>query len=174
MKCCNLCGDMLIVGLNWYESFSRHCNYTCKKCHSKRNKTNTMYTNRSCASYLGVVIAEQYVSDTFDYTEHCNPTNPKYDFVFPDDKLINVKSSCLRHRKGHSDSWMFFINRNDEVDSFICLGFDNRNDLNLEHVWMIPSGEISHLSTLAISVNNLNKYSKYELDIDNMYEGEVE
>jgi len=60
--------------------------------------------------------------------------------------------------------WGFSIQKNQVADYFLCLAFDNRESLEPQHVWLIPSGPIQNLLNIRISEKpeSLAKWSKYE------------
>ena len=58
---------------------------------------------------------------------------------------------------------VFNIHQNQIADYFLCLAFDNRQQLNPMHIWLIPSRKINNLKTLTISESRLDKWSQYEL-----------
>lgn len=72
-------------------------------------------------------------------------------------------------RKGSTKQqrWHFRINRNQTTDIFACLAFNNRQELKLQHFWLIPSDVINNQNSLQISnsTQSLNKWKKYEHDI---------
>jgi len=118
-------------------------------------------TNPNCSLYLGVVIAEQILSNVFKNVERTPPNNPGYDFICSKGLKIDVKSSC--NLKYHPNNWAFTIKRNQEADYFLCIAFDNRKDLNPQHVWLIPASGVNHLVGASISISTLDKWAEYEL-----------
>lgn len=116
-------------------------------------------TNPSCGLYLGVVIAEQLLAEVFDNVEQMPPRNPGFDFICGGGYKIDVKSSCIRS----NGRWSFHINGNTTADYFLCVAFDNRNDLNPVHLWLIPGRDINHLIGASICELTIHKWDKYEL-----------
>ena len=94
--------------------------------------------------------------------------NRGFDFICGKGYKIDVKSSCRRIRNGRNDSWLFHIGKNTIADYFLCLAFDNRDMLNPEHVWLIPSSEVNSNITLSIFENptSLAKYNRFERDLE--------
>lgn len=122
----------------------------------------TMSTNRDCSSFLGCHIAERVLSQMFNNSVEVMPYGHKgYDFICGRDYKIDCKSSCLRTDK-KQEYWAFDIKRNDEADFFLCLAFDNRDDLKPIHCWLIPGGDINNLSGISIRESTLDKWLKYE------------
>ena len=116
--------------------------------------------NKNCASYLGVTIAEQLLAKVFKNVVMMPYGNKGFDFKCNQGYMIDVKSAVKRNLRR---AWMFKINKNLIADYFLCLAFDNRQQLNPMHIWLIPSKEINHLKFLTISESRLIKWSKYEL-----------
>lgn len=123
-------------------------------------------TNKDCALYLGCHVAEKVLSHVFKNVQRMEINNPGYDFICGKGYKVDVKSSCLHKRSGRSDSWLFIINRNTTADFFLCIAFDNRNDLNPEYMWLIPGNVLNHLKGTSITESTLVKWSEYNLPID--------
>lgn len=117
-------------------------------------------TNPDCAIFLGVVVAERVLSKVFKNVERMRQGNPGYDFICGKGFKIDVKSSCFDKKRG---SWRFRIDRNQEANYFLCLAFDNRKDLKPQHLWLIPSKVVNHLTGATISRSKLEKWAQYEL-----------
>jgi hypothetical protein len=149
----------------WIKS---HPGYEVNRRH-KFGKIKPMSENRECASFLGRHVAEQVLAGLFDHVEKAPYGNPGWDFVCGKKKRIDCKSSCLRsHHNKRNTHWLFNIKRNDKCEYFLCIAFDNRDDLNPLHVWLIP-GELIN-SKLGLSIPNsekgLSKWAQYEKPID--------
>ena len=179
---CRACGVEL-DDENWCACRQRNYVYICKECHTTKTnswrKTNPekakaistrgnrkqgklpMDKNRKCALFLGVHIAERVLSMMFKDVERMPNGNPGYDIICNRNKKIDIKSSCKR--KGNW--WDFHINRNTTADYFLCLAFDNREDLNPIHVWLLPGEMFNHLSGAGICPSTLHRWNEYELDI---------
>lgn len=122
----------------------------------------TMSTNKDCSSFLGVHIAERVLSRMYDNSVEVMPYGHRgYDFICDRSYKIDCKSSCLRTDK-NQEYWAFSIKRNDEADYFLCLAFDNRDDLNPIYCWLIPGHVINHLDIITIRESTLDKWSTYE------------
>lgn len=120
--------------------------------------------NQECSSFLGVHVAERVLSRVFKDVERMPMNNPNYDFICNRGKKIDVKSACLNHSKrGHR--WQFHIKKNTVADYFLCLAFDNRDDLNPLHLWLIPGSVVNQSDSLSISLSTTNKLKEYELDV---------
>ena len=106
-----------------------------------------MEENKACAHYLGTVVAErQYariiLPEIFGGIEREMPYgNPKYDFIAKNGIKVDVKSRCIREYPGWR-GWEPHIRFNETTDYFLILAFDNRENLNLIHVWLIGGNEI--------------------------------
>ena len=122
-----------------------------------------MNENKTCSLYLGVIIAEGVLSLIFkNEIKKMVNGNPGFDFICDNGWKIDVKSSCRRICESCADSWYFTIKRNTTADYFLCMGFNNRDDLDIEHVWLIPGDKINHLVTIAIHTTTTSKWELYE------------
>jgi len=144
---------------------------------SGQNKS--LSENKECGAYLGIYIAERILSHMFDNVQRMSYGNPGYDFICNKGYKIEVKSACLckiiSRYKHEYFSWRFTIKKNRTADYFLLLAFDNRNDLNPMHIWLIKRGEIIETIFTKVCINDkqllsiqniirsINKYSKYEL-----------
>ena len=117
--------------------------------------------NKECTMYLGVHIAERVLSKVFKDVKRMPMGNPGYDIICNHKKKIDIKSACLVK----DGKWRFNIKRNTTADYFLCLAFDNREDLNPLHAWLIPGSEVNHQSGVSISPNTISKWDAYALDI---------
>ncbi len=136
-----------------------------------------MNENIECSSYLGVYVTENILSKVFEDVIRMPYGNPGYDFICKNGYKIDVKSTCLRKNDNcstyHSS---FIIKKNKIADYFLCITYDNRNDLNPLYIWLIKSDEIIigndmikrkindlvHLN-ISNSIEGLEKFKKYEL-----------
>ncbi len=133
-----------------------------------RLKIGSMKINKKCGIFLGCHVAERVLSHVFKDVQRMPNGNRGFDFICNKGFKIDVKSSCLRK----NNSYIFHITKNKIADYFLCIGFDNRDDLNPQHIWLMKGDEVlydnkklnEHIS-LAIpnNVKGLSKFSKYEL-----------
>lgn len=180
---CIKCGVKL-TDKNWYPSGLKKSDYICKNCKNKVHvdwrKANPdkaklssirshradgqlpMSENKECPGYLGVYVNERLLKHYFDDVEVMPFGNPGYDFVCGKGKKVDGKSSCLNKR----GSWLFNINHNIITDYFLCVAYDNRDDLNPLHIWLIPGDKLNCLMTASISPSTLHKWAEYEKPID--------
>lgn len=126
----------------------------------------SMYENKLCSQYLGIVIGERLVRHLFKDVQVMPHGNPKFDFICNRGKKVDVKTSTTHFRKGNTPHWEFKTNRNTTVDFFILVAFDNRTDLNPLHMWMIPGNELSHLTSGKISSSTIHKWDVWKKDIN--------
>ncbi len=124
-----------------------------------------MSENKNCPIFLGVHVAERVLSHVFKHVQRMPMHNPGYDFICGRGYKVDVKSSCIRPRKGHSDNWRFHIRGNRIADYFLCLAFDDRTSLNPLHIWLIPAKDVANIKNAAITVPTISKWDKYALDI---------
>lgn len=125
-------------------------------------KIDGMIKNKECSNYLGIVIAEQMLSKIFKNIQIMPYSNHGFDIICNHNKKIDIKSSAT----GYKGYWSFAINKNQVADYFLCIAFDNRDDLNPVHLWLIPGNVINHLILAQISKSTLEKWSKYEQPLD--------
>lgn len=128
-----------------------------------------MSESKDCSQYLGVHIAERLLSKVFDDVTRMPYNNPGYDFICRKGYKIDVKSSVLIHERKYN-KWSFTIKHNKVADYFALLAFDNRDDLNPIHFWLVPNSVVSDKFGISISPNgrNIKKLSIYEKPIDKL------
>lgn len=131
---------------------------------TRRNQS--MSENRACSQFLGVHVAERVLSQVFKNVERMLINNHGYDFICGKGHKIDVKSSCRSSCGAFADRWIFHIDKNQIADYFLLLAFDNRDDLNPEHIWIIPAGEINDHISISVSETRTDKWNEYRLDID--------
>lgn len=131
----------------------------------KQQGKTSMYENRSCASYLGIVIAERLCRYLFKDVKVMPRNNTGYDIVCNKGKKIDVKAGCITFT-GKNPRWIFNIDYNTTADFFILVAFDNRTDLNPLHLWMIPGKEFNENSSKSISPPRIHKWDKWKRDIN--------
>ena len=183
---CRVC-SIALTDETWNPSNRKRNNYICKSCNNKKSyswykahpeKLKEKWTrasrkegkrqfneNKGCSLYLGVHIAEQALSLAFKDVVKMPYGNPGYDFICNHGKKIDVKSSCLREGERNAKGWNFTINYNHIADYFLCLAFDNREDLTPLHVWLIPGSKLGSLSGTSISPTTIHKWDEYRIDI---------
>lgn len=183
---CIKCGALLVVGENVTQCGIDHSQYICQKCQRQvgkewidthpnymtnymreyRHRTGQnqpMSENRESPSFLGVHVAERVLSHLFKNVQRMPYGNPGFDFTCGKGYLVDAKCSCRRqHNPPWADNWMFTINKNQIADYFLCLAFDNRNDLNPEHIWLIPAGDVNDHVGISIAESRLDRWQKYE------------
>ena len=120
-------------------------------------------TNKNCGHWLGNK-AEIILMNMFERVERMEFGNQGYDFICGSGYKIDAKSAC--HRKNTSTRWTFRIDRNKITDYFLCLAFDDRENLTPLHVWLIPGAVLNNYTGVGISESTLHKWSKYEQPLD--------
>lgn len=151
-------------------SFKEQENLINQKQKFRRNFYQTQWKN--CGIFLGCYVAERVLSYVFKVTHRMPYGNKGFDFICDKGYKIDVKSSCLSN-----NSYIFSIRKNKITDYFLCIGFDDRENLNPQHIWLIKGDEIikrgkmkplklndfnSHL-TIPNDTLHLEWFSKYEL-----------
>jgi hypothetical protein len=131
--------------------------------------------NKECSLFLGVYVAESLLSKIFHDVQRMPPGHPGYDLICANGFKIDVKSSCLRKKNDGLGGWHFNIERNKVADYFIMVGFDNRHNLQPQHIWSIKGIEVLNLNGMERALNDrhalhipnssvsIGKYAKYEL-----------
>lgn len=122
--------------------------------------------NKQCPVFLGVNVAEGVLSQVFKDVEVMPYGYKGYDFICNRGKKIDVKSSCTHVRNNRSDSWGFNIKKNKTADFFLCMAFDNREDLTPLYLWLIPAKVVNHSTKASIAKSTIAKWDEYRLDID--------
>jgi hypothetical protein len=187
MKTCRQCGGSKPLS-KFYRRGSNRKGYRaiCIECEQKNSSTHeTAYYRRrleqlhargivrplseakDAPGYLGVYVAETVLSNYFDHVERMPTGDPGYDFLCSKGFKIDVKSACLNpanHRR--TGYWLFAINQNSVADYFLCLAFDNRDNLNPLHLWLIPGYLISDHKRFSISEGTVAKWTEYEKPLD--------
>jgi hypothetical protein len=92
--------------------------------------------NPASGPYLGDV-TEKFLVGIFKNVERMPYGTHGYDFLIGHIRKIDAKGACRVKRGTCSDSWRFNIRCNGEADEFACVAFDNRQMLNIEHVWIL-------------------------------------
>jgi len=121
--------------------------------------------NEKCSSYFGINVVERALRNVYTDVQRMPMNNPGYDFVCNKGKKVDSKGACIRKNR---NNWEFNIRRNTIPDYFCCIAFDNREDLNPLHMWMLPGDKFNHLMTASISPNTLDKWSEYEKPVDEL------
>jgi len=125
-----------------------------------------MSKNKYCGIYLGVYIAEKYLSKIFNNVTRMPIHNIGYDFICGQGYKIDVKSSCIVSNRNR---WMFKINYNKTADYFLMLAFDNIKNKTPIKIWLIKSDTIirnrklNEFSGLIISLSKQDEFEKFEL-----------
>lgn len=122
-----------------------------------------MSTNKECAQYLGCYITEQVLSKIFKNVKMMPFGNHGFDIICDNGYKVEIKSSATGDKNGY---WKFAIRKNDIADYFLLMAFDNRENLNPIHLWLIPGKDINHLTSIDIHKTTLEKWIKYEQPLD--------
>jgi hypothetical protein len=166
---CRDCGVSLTDD-NWQLSRRNTRNYICKPCnreYAREYRYNhggkSMSENNTCASFLGVHVAERVLFHVFENVEPMPLNHKGYDFICGKGFAIDVKSSCRCIRANRRPGWQFHIRKNTIADYFLCLAFNNRKSLNVERLWLIPGTDVNDKQGISISETKIKKWSRYEL-----------
>lgn len=127
-----------------------------------------MSKNRECAPFLGIHVAEQVLAKVFKDVTKMPHGYPGYDFICNHGKKIDVKSACMRFHVDQPVTWSYHIFKNAIPDFFLCIAFDNRNDLNPLHLWLIPGVILNTQWATQISETTISKWNKYRLPLDKL------
>jgi len=144
-----------------YKEYARLAKY-------KNTGAKPMSENKTCSQYLGVHVAERVLSHVFNNVEVMPYGNPGFDFICGKGYKIDVKSSILQTNYLERRCWKFTIKKNKVPDYFLLIAFDNREDLNPLHLWLIPGHVLNTKFGITLSISTLDKWKQYEKDIDNV------
>ena len=155
----------------------------CKDCANKHDKDYyhngggkekrgriSMYKNKNCAHYLGIVVAERLIKHLFNDVVMMPFGHPGYDMICNRGKKINVKASTINARQNKNSimkSWKFNINYNKKCDFYLLMAFDDVINLTPLFAWMVPGNEVSNKSGLRISLSNIHRWDDWKIDLDN-------
>ena len=89
-----------------------------------------------------------------------------YDIVCGKGFKIDVKAACVTTIRNKYSRWRFAIRNNKIADFFILVAFDNIEDLNPVHLFMIPGKELNEKSTTSITFSTIHKWDKWKMDIN--------
>lgn len=132
--------------------------------------TTTPTDNRKSPTYFGVNVAEHVLSKMFKDVERMPYGHSGYDLVCNKGMKIDSKAS-VRYNEPHSlGRWRFHTRQNVVADYFVFLAFDNRQDLNPVHAWLIPTKKFKDVRSASISTTTINKWDKYKMSIDKVVE----
>ena len=120
-------------------------------------------TNKESTNYLGINCAEQVLSNVFKNVEKMLYGNPGYDFICGRGYKVDSKACC--RSKGKYNSWKFNIKKNKTADYFALLAFDNREDTNPLHFWLIPGNIVNDKTNISISESTISKWDEYKRDV---------
>lgn len=126
------------------------------------DKDSKMATNKNCASYLGCYIAERLLEKIFKNVKMMPHGNHGFDVICNRDLKIDIKSAAT----GYKGYWYFNIGKNKIADYFLCVAFEDRNNLNPVYLWLIPDKDINHIGGIRILKSTIPKWSQYEQPID--------
>lgn len=132
----------------------------------RTGRNQPMSKKRDCPAFLGIHVAERVLSHIFKNVTRMPYNNPGYDFVCNNGFLVDAKAACRGHHLHRSDNWTFHIHKNQIAQYFICLAFNNREDLTPEHIWLIPAGDINDKVGVSIADSRIDRWSRYELPIN--------
>jgi len=121
-----------------------------------------MKANDKCSLWLGYVRGEEVLCKVFKDVKRMAVNHPGYDFICNKNYKIDAKTSCIYK---NSNGWGFDIGANTIPDYFILLAFDNRENVNPMHVWLIKGTEIIRKVVLnkkkKLYISNTPKSLKY-------------
>ena len=115
--------------------FQRKWNLIHLKAYSLKiipNELKPMKLNKKCSQFLGCHVAERVLSHVFKDVQRMSNGNKGYDFICNKGFKIDVKSSCIQK----NNSYIFSIRYNNIADYFLCIAFDNRENLNPQYIFV--------------------------------------
>ena len=124
------------------------------------------FSNKSTPQYLGIHIAENMLSKISNSIKTMEYGNPGYDIICGGGYKIDIKASVITKR----NYWQFLIKKNKIADYFLLIAFDNRDDLNPQHLWLIPGKDINDKTGVSISPKSISKgkWKEYEQPLDDV------
>jgi len=125
--------------------------------------------NKRCSRFLGEHISERVLSYVFRDVERMPHNNKGYDFICNKGYKVEVKSSCL-----HRNMYSFKLNQNKIADYFLLIGFDNREDLNPQHIWLIKGNLVDEIKTLSITNSEPCLLQMYEYELTDKLKETIE
>jgi len=169
--------------------YNTHSEYTNEVRYINGIRT-PLSENKDCESYFGVYVVEhilnKFLPTIFDYVEYMKYGNRGFDFICKDPKKEFIdRYPQLKLKRGieykiqstarcldfGTDYFHFPIMHNDIAEYFIFSAWDNRDNLNLLHIWMINKNDIVRERKFwrrdAINITNRHKYliefNRYEI-----------
>jgi len=129
-----------------------------------------MADNPKCTLYLGYFISETVLSREFKNVKRMPVTHPGYDFECNRHFKIDAKSSCLVNASRGGSYWQFTIKCNKVPHFYLLIAWDNRDNLNPIHIWLIPAALINMKKIIYIgnTEKSLAKWKKYERPLTNV------
>jgi len=111
-----------------------------KKMYHEKGEHLPMSENKKCPAYLGVHICEnkEFLSKIINIVESMPNNNPGYDVICGKGKKIDVKCACINIK----NQWTFVIDKNKIADYFLMISFDNRENLNVQHIWLVKGDSV--------------------------------
>jgi hypothetical protein len=143
------------------EKFKRKWNNIYNK--ARMLSITSMKINKKCTTFLGCHVAEKLLSYIFKDVKKMPYGNPGYDFICNKGYKIDVKSSTLHKNKYYT----FSIKKNKIADYFLCIGFNNIDDLEPQKLWLIKGELCNEIVSLTITntENDLESFKDYELPL---------
>ncbi len=127
------------------------------------NGRQSMKDNIDCAKHLGCYINEKMAMDFIPNTELMNSNNPGYDLIYNKKYLIDAKASTIRTRDDKYKCWTFHIEQNKVPDYFLLTAYNNRETLEICHMWLIPGIEINDRISISISPSTIHKWDCWKI-----------
>ena len=176
------------------EGFKNHPDKIAKKmglsgeAEYVRNKRHALGINKpmeeniECSAFFGCCVGEPLLEIIYKTVERMPYGMTGYDYVCNKKYKFDVKSMCLDTKK----RWHFNILKNKIADIFLLLGFDNRYDMNLLHVWRIKGNNriknkngtklMNEKTTLSIwnTTRSLTDFYEYEITYELEKDGKLD
>lgn len=185
---CRVCSVPLVIGENITKAQRKHNGRLCTLCSRKktrvyyhkhqdrlniyRNKLNhcngvcqPIGKNKNCPTYTNVCVSKKVIAHIFPNTKQIHGNNHGYGVLCVDGTKVSVKTSC-REINGKTFRWRFAIRKNHITDYFLLVALDNREDMNIEHVWIVPGDKVNMFVGTSITTSNLQKWDDYRIDMD--------
>jgi len=177
-KICKGCNQLLPISEFQKKAGSRDgYNNKCKICTNKdrlewRHNTGRSKTPSRTHAWnvrLGNEIGEKVAARYFVEPIQMPYNNPGYDLICKNGHTIDVKCAIANNNR-----WNFSIKHNKIPDYFILIAFDSKENLQPQHIWLIPGSAIinnklfNSRSSFSVSLSTCSKIAQYEKPVEKL------
>lgn len=123
-----------------------------------------MSENKECASYLGVYVTERAILPLLPNAKRMPMHHPKYDYLCSKGYKVDIKSGVAHQEARGNLRWKFKIAKNKVADYFLCVAYNNREDLKIAKIWLFPGHFVNNQTMISITTETIDKWKQYEID----------